>query len=165
MNKLTKIVILIMLVIIAIYIFTGIYNINNPDINIDGDNANSGDIIEIGEGLTAEDYLANLEFELASGENEVVLTLLGSGERSSTKYIFENDALSQIIVEEEVFSGDELEVMYEELKNDATLSQAYSSIEISGDKIIMILKQEYVDLFAGKTKEDLYREIEKSMEN
>lgn len=155
MNKIEKIIVIIMFSIIIAYIAITLYKQNISINNVDN---TSGD-----EEQYFEDYMSNVKYSLESGENTISIIAAGSGEKSTTNYIFENDKLIGINVIEEVYSGDGLRGTYENFLKNEDLTQIYSSINIEGDKIILKLKDEYVDSFGEKSMSEIYDEINNSM--
>ncbi len=158
MNKATKIVFIIMVIIILGYILFGVVrkNINedNPNENLSGEMINSGD--------SGDEEKISYTLELTSGENDITITAKTSGETTTTKYIFDNDLLSRIEVTEEVTSGEIAENMLESIKQDENVSEVYENIELKDNVITMNAKQEYVDRFSGFTKEQIYDMQEKA---
>lgn len=153
MNKATKIVLIIMLIIILGYIAFGLIrnNINNND----NPNENlSGDIIDSGD--SGDEEKVSYILELTSGENDITITAKTSGEITTTKYIFDNNVLNRIEVIEEITSGEIAEGMLESIKQDESITEVYENIEQAENKITMNAKQEYIDRFSGFTKEQIY---------
>lgn len=149
MSKGVKIVLIIMVAIILIYVIvsgisTLINHNNNASGDLSGDNLNSS-----GENL-------EIKFEVTSGDNEVNVIAKSSGDITTTKYIFEDDKLKEIKVIEELDTNEAAQYVYDSMKSDENISQSYSDININEKTITIYLKQEYVDAFAGITKEELY---------
>lgn len=162
MSKGTKVVLIIMLAVIAIYVAVGF--LGNLNKNGNGEPNQSGDQVEIVDsGDVTEDEL--IRYEVMSGENEVILRAITSGDIGTTRYIFENEKLAKIIVTEEVLSGDFIEDIYNSMKNDENFVQIYSTINLEGNVITMELKEEYVNALSGRSKVELYEELIESMEN
>lgn len=162
MNKGTKVVLIIMLAIIAIYVAVGLCGDYNSTIS--GEQNQSGDQVEVNDsGDVIEDEL--IQYEITSGENEVILRAITSGDISTTRYIFENEKLVRITVTEEVVSGDFIEDIYNSMKNDENFVQIYSTINLNDDIITLELKEEYVNALSSRTKIELYEELIESMEN
>lgn len=162
MTKGTKIVLIIMLAVIAIYVAIGMFG--DFDTNVTDELKSSGDsneIIDSGEG-SIED---SIYYEVTSGENEIILRAITSGDIGTTRYIFEDEKLVEILVTEEVLSGDFAQDIYNSMKNDETFVQIYSTINLEGNVITMELKEEYVNALSGRSKVELYEELIESMEN
>ncbi len=161
MNKEAKVVLTIMITIIVIYVAVGLFkNSNNI---IDGEQNPSGDIEITNSGDFDNEDL--IHYEVTSGENEVILRAITSGDISTTRYIFENEKLVRITVTEEVVSGDFIEDIYNSMKNDENFVQIYSTINLNDDIITLELKEEYVNALSSRTKIELYEELIESMEN
>ncbi|MBQ8300128.1 MAG: hypothetical protein IJX99_09840 [Clostridia bacterium] len=161
MNRGTKVVLIIMLAIIAIYVAAGLCGDYNSTIS--GEQNQSGDQVEVNDsGDVIEDEL--IQYEITSGENEVILRAITSGDIGTTKYIFENEKLVKILVTEEVLSGDFIQDIYNSMKTDENFVQIYSTINLEGNIITMELKEEYVNAISGRSKVELYEELMESME-
>ena len=104
-----------------------------------------------------------LPITLLHGDNSIHLIAEGSGERVITEYVFSGDSLSQIIVVEEIDSEELVEAVYEGLKENEEINDTYQSIQLVGNQIIMPLKEEYLALFANRSKEDLFEEMRASL--
>lgn len=151
-----------MLAVIAIYVAIGMFG--DFDTNVTDELKSSGDsneIIDSGEG-SIED---SIYYEVTSGENEIILRAITSGDIGTTRYIFEDEKLVEILVTEEVLSGDFAQDIYNSMKNDETFVQIYSTINLEGNVITMELKEEYVNALSGRSKVELYEELIESMEN
>ena len=151
-----------MLAVIAIYVAIGMFGVF--DTNVTDELKSSGDsneIIDSGEG-SIED---SIYYEVTSGENEIILRAITSGDIGTTRYIFEDEKLVEILVTEEVLSGDFAQDIYNSMKNDETFVQIYSTINLEGNVITMELKEEYVNALSGRSKVELYEELIESMEN
>ena len=70
---------------------------------------------------------------------------------------------AEIYVIQEVFSGDFVEDMYEEMKLDKDISLIYNDIRLDGNVITMKLKQDYVNIYNGLTYDELYEDLNKSL--
>lgn len=167
MNKTPKnivsiICIIIILAIICILTIT-INKVNNNKLNnnISGDTLNSGERNTEEQSGELEDNV-HYELELTSGENEIVIIAKTSGEITTTKYIFENDTLKNIVVSEEIMSGDIPQNRLASIINDSNVNEIYENFELNGNTITMNAKQEYVDVFSGFTKEQLYEKQEQA---
>lgn len=151
-----------MLAVIAIYVAIGMFG--DFDTNVTDELKSSGDsneIIDSGEG-SIED---SIYYEVTSGENEIILRAITSGDIGTTRYIFEDEKLVEILVTEEVLSGDFAQDIFNSMKNDETFVQMYSTINLEGNVITMELKEEYVNALSGRSKVELYEELIESMEN
>ena len=104
-----------------------------------------------------------LPITLLHGDNSIRLIAEGSGERVITEYVFSGDNLSQIIVVEEIDAEELVEAVYEGLKENEEIRGTYQSIQRVGNQIIMPLKDEYLALFADRSKEDLFEEMRASL--
>lgn len=160
MNKATKIIVIIMLVTILLYTIVGI----SKKVENERNNILSGDVINSGDTNMQEDEV-KIYYEVSSGENEVILTGTSEGTISTTKYIFENEKLTEIVLTENIISGDDelVENIYNYMKTDKNMSEVYSSIERNGNLITAILKKEYVDAYGTSTKMDIYDELINSL--
>lgn len=87
----------------------------------------------------------------------------GSGEVSTTRYIFSGDELTQIKVIEQIDDKEALLEIYDNFKSDETLGQVCDSIEIYENSIVMDLKDAYVNSFEGRNKVDIYQELEEKI--
>ena len=157
MNKSAKIVVGIMIALIAIYIIVAIYKGNLPTEN--SDTVLSGDV----SGDLDNSISSNIIYSLESGDNIISLTAASSGEKSITNYIFQDDRLSEIIVVEEIYSGDMVNGVFESIKNNSNINQIYSSIELQENSIVMKLKDEFVASFGEKNMADIFDEMNQSM--
>lgn len=157
MSRGAKILLGIMLAIIIWYIVSNITGLNNSNENIE----NSGDSLVENSGDEAD---FDLEYEITSGDNDITITVPYSGDISITKYIFEDEKLSKILLEERIVSGDFAEEIYNHYKEDSEISIIYKNIELSGDSIFMELRDEYVQSYGEKSKAEIYEDIsEKTM--
>ena len=155
MSEKTKIVVAIMLGIILIYI---VWMIALPP------TSNS----DIGSGDANLEVEANHEEELMykiTKVSDTQLDLVTENEytRTTTRYFFENDKVSDVIVTEEILSGDLVQVVYKGIQADENLSQIYDEISVEGNIITMILKSDYVNIYEGLTYQELYDELNKSL--
>ena len=156
MNKGSKIAVYIMLFSILAYVV--VMSIK-PGKTINEENNNSGDIVSGEISSAAEDEYAvekisDSEIDLiASNENMEIIT----------KYVFENDMVAEIYVVQEIFSGDFVEDMYEAMQKDEEIGLVYDDIVLEGNVITMKLKQDYVNIYEGVTYEELYDDLNKSL--
>lgn len=161
MSKGEKVTVILMLTVIAIYIVIGVYNTKidelNNDIDMSGDYLNSGDDSENDD---------KMYYKLSSGDNEIILEGFSEGIITVTTYKFENDKLVNIILTEEVTSGDNqiIENMYEYMKTDEDMAMVYSKIEKNGNVITAVLREEYVDSYGDSNKEEVYNKLKTALE-
>lgn len=154
MSEKTKVIVAIMLSIIIIYI---VWMIAFPVEKVEDDQNK----IESGEIISGEEELkysinrvSDTQLNLVTA-NEYTLT--------TTQYFFENDIVSSVIITEEIVSGDFAEEVYEGIKADEQLSQIYNDIKVEGNVVTMTLKEDYVNIYAGLTYEELYEELNNSL--
>ena len=159
MNKATKIIVVLMLLSIVIYIVTGV----NTKIKNKQNNDQSGDALISGDNL--EENELDIHYEVSSGENEVVLKGTSEGSVSITTYQFEDGILTDIILEEIITSGDAelIENIFNYMRNDTEMSMVYSTIDMEGNTITAVLRDEYVDAYGEATKVEVYEELMKSL--
>ena len=71
-----------------------------------------------------------------------------------------------IILEEQITSGDNglIENVFNYMKNDTEMSMVYSTIEMQGNTITAVLKEEYVDAYGDASKVDVYEQLVKLLE-
>lgn len=162
MSKGIKVIVIIMLAVIAIYVAVGVDNVKRNQANIEMNS--SGDLNQI---IDSGENIDELKFhyEVSSGDNELIIRAITSGDIGTTRYIYENDKLVQIVVTEEIISGDFVEEVYNSMKNDPVFVQTYDTITLEGNIITMVLKEEYVNALVGKPKTKLYEELLEAMEN
>ena len=163
MNKPTKIVVILMITTIIIYTVVGIYRTNENGLN----NNQSGDVLNSGDDtVVSGDDENRINYEITSGDDEVVLKGVSEGFISVTTYKFENNKLISITLSEEITSGDEklVDNIYNHMKTDENMSMVYSSIEKDGMVITAVLKEEYVDSYGEAGKKEIYDELMKSLE-
>ena len=153
MNKATKIVVILMITTIVLYTVVGINRKNE----IEQNNVESGDTLTSGEN---ENEL-EIKYEVTSGDNEIILKGISEGSISTTSCVFENEKLSSIILKEEITSGDNelIEKIFNYMQNDTEISMVYSTLEMEGNTITAILKNEYVEAYGEATKEEVYQEL------
>lgn len=160
MNKATKVVVILMITVIALYTIVGV----SKKIENERSNISSGDILNSGDSFSDENQ-TKISYEVTSGENDVVLKATSEGSISMTKYVFENEKLVNIYLTEEIISGDEelIENVYNYMKNDEEMSTVYSTIELNGNIITAALKDEYVDAYGDATKVDIHDSLLNSL--
>ncbi len=156
MNKSTKIIVCIMLLSILSYIV--IMSLKPTEI-LNEEKNESGDF-ESGEIVSGDEMQYTIE---KLSETEIGLIASSDNTEIITKYVFENDAVAEVYVIQEVFSGDFVEDMYEAMKTDEDISKIYEDIILEENVITMKLKQDYVNIYSGVTYEKLYEELEKSL--
>lgn len=144
-----------MVALIAIYVIITVYQ-NHEEIENPENTQQEG---------VSGDSFSDIVYTLESGDNTVSLVATSSGERSTTDYKFENDKLSEIVITEEIFSGDLVNEIYEGIVSNANLNQTYSSIEVQENSIIMKLKDEYVATFGERSMAEIFDEINGSLRN
>ena len=159
MNKATKIIVVLMLLSIVIYIVTGV----NTKLKNEQNNDQSGDALISGDNLEGNEL--DIHYEVSSGENEVVLKGTSEGSVSITTYQFEDGILTDIILEEIITSGDAelIENIFNYMRNDTEMSMVYSTIDMEGNTITAVLRDEYVDAYGEATKVEVYEELMKSL--
>lgn len=164
MNKATKIIVILMITTIVLYTIVGIYKTKQNELSKENDNA-SGESLNSGDD-TLDEERNKISYEITSGDNEVVLKGLSEGTISITTYKFVGNKLMEIILSEEIISGDEelVEKIYNHMKEDENMSRAYSSIERNGMIITANLKSDYIDSYGEAGKEEIYNELIKSFE-
>ena len=154
MNQKTKIAVAIMLGIILIYV---VWMIAFPPVatNHDTNNIASGEVSNGEEEIIYKiTKVSDTQLDLIT-ENEYT--------RTTTRYFFENDKVSNVIVTEEILSGDLVQEVFEGIKADKDLSQIYNEISVEGNVITMTLKSDYVNIYEGLTYQELYDELNKSL--
>ena len=156
MSKWAKIMVYIMLLLIVVYIF--IMSFNSDEI-INEENNYSGDIVS-GEISSGDEISYAIE---KINDNEINLIASDLNTEIITKYIFGNDAVVEIYVIQEVFSGDFVEDMYKAMQEDEEIGLVYEEIDLNGNIITMKLKQDYVNIYSGVTYEELYEDLNKSL--
>ena len=160
MNKATKIIVILMVMIIVLYTVVGV----SKKIENERNNISSGDILNSGDSLLNENEI-KISYEVTSGENDVVLKGTSEGSISTTTYTFENEKLVSIYMTEEITSGDSelIENIYNYMKNDEEMSMVYTTVELDGNIITAVLKEEYVDAHGDATKVDIYDSLINSL--
>ena len=154
MSDKVKIVVAIMLSIIVIYIA---WMIAFPPEKVEEnpDNMESGDV------STQEEELMYSITKVSDTQLDLITT--NEYTKTTTKYFFEKGKVSNVIVTEEILSGDFVQEVYEGIKADEDLSQIYEEISVEGNIITMTLKPDYVNVYEGLTYEELYDELNKSL--
>lgn len=160
MNKVTKIVVILMITTIIIYTVIGVQRTHE----IEQNSAQSGDVLN--DNNISGDNQFDILYEITSGDNEVALRGISEGSISTTRYKFENEKLVNIILEEQITSGDNglIENVFNYMKNDTEMSMVYSTIEMQGNTITAVLKEEYVDAYGDASKVDVYEQLVKLLE-
>ena len=160
MNKVTKIVVILMITTIIIYTVIGVQRTHE----IEQNSAQSGDVLN--DNNISGDNQFDILYEITSGDNEVALRGISEGSISTTRYKFENEKLVNIILEEQITSGDNglIENVFNYMKNDTEMSMVYSTIEMQGNTITAVLKDEYVDAYGDASKVDVYEQLVKLLE-
>ena len=158
MNTPTKIVVILMILAISIYIVWGF----NTKSKIEQGDTQSGDLLTSGDSLNEMDIF----YEVSSGDNKIVLKGISEGSTSITTYEFQDGKLSEIILEEIITSGDAelIENIFNYMRNDTEVSMVYSTIEMEGNTITAILREEYVDAYGEATQEEIYTELINTLE-
>ena len=153
-----------MITVIILYTVIGVFRTrerefveNNPS---SGDLAISGDVEQI-----SGDSEFEISYQIFSGENEVVLKGISEGSVSTTTYEFENEKLVNIVLQEEILSGDNelVESIYNYMKNNTEMSSVYSSIDRNGNVIIAVLREEYIESYGDAGKKEIYDELMSSL--
>lgn len=154
MSEKTKVVVAIMISIIVVYI-AWMIAFPGEKVEENQNDTQSGEVVSGEEELNYTiDKISDTQLNLVT-ENEYT--------RTTTQYFFENDVVSNVIVTEEVISGDFAQEVYEGIKADAQLSQIYDDISVEGNVVTMILKEDYVNVYAGLSYEELYEELSNSL--
>lgn len=154
MSEKTKVVVAIMISIIVVYI-AWMIAFPGEKVEKNQNDTQSGEVVSREEELNYTiDKISDTQLNLVT-ENEYT--------RTTTQYFFENDVVSNVIVTEEVISGDFAQEVYEGIKADAQLSQIYDDISVEGNVVTMILKEDYVNVYAGLSYEELYEELSNSL--
>lgn len=165
MNKLTKIIVILMITTIIIYTLIGICRTRENELYKDniqsGDILNSGDVVDI-----SGDEADRIAYEITSGDDEVVLKGVSEGMISTTTYKFNGEKLMSITLSEEITSGDDklVEKIYNHMKTDEDMLMVYSSIEKNGNIITAVLKDDYVAVYGDAGKKEIYEELMLSLE-
>lgn len=165
MNKLTKIIVILMITTIIIYTIIGIYRTRENELN--KDNIQSGDILNSGDDVDISgDEEDRIAYEITSGDDEVVLKGVSEGMISTTTYKFNGEKLMSITLSEEITSGDDelVEKIYNHMKTDEDMLMVYSSIEKNGNIITAVLKDDYVAVYGDAGKKEIYEELMHSLE-
>ncbi len=154
MSEKAKVAVAIMLSIIIIYIAWMIAFPAEP-VNEESNNIESGEVSNQDE---------ELEYTITKvSDTQIDLITANEYTKTTTKYFFENEKVSNVIVTEEILSGDLAEDVYEGIKADEDLSQIYEEINLEGNVITMTLKSDYVNIYEGLTYQELYDELTKSL--
>lgn len=154
MSEKTKVVVAIMLSIIIIYIA---WMIAFPVENVTEEPNN----IESGEVSNQEEDLMYTINKVSDTQLDLITT--NEYTKTTTKYFFKDGKVSNVIVTEEILSGDFAEEVFAGIKADENLSQIYDEISLEGNVITMTLKQDYVNVYEGLTYQELYDELTKSL--
>lgn len=154
MSEKTKVVLAIMISIIVVYIA---WMIAFPGEKIE-ENQND---TQSGEVVSGEEEL-NYTIDKIS-DTQLNLVTANEYTRTTTQYFFENNVVSNVIVTEEIISGDFAQEVYEGIKADEQLSQIYDDIKVEGNVVTMTLKADYVNVYAGLTYDELYEELSNSL--
>ena len=154
MSEKTKIAVVIMLGIIAVYIC---WMIAFPVETVDETQNN----VQSGEVSTENEDLMYTITRVS--DSQLNLSTVNEYTRTTTQYFFENDVVSNIIVTEEVLSGDLADKIYEGIQANEELSQIYDDIKVEGNIITMTLKEDYVNVYAGLKYEELYEQLTNSL--
>ena len=155
MSEKTKIVVTLMFSIIIIYIawmiaFPGDVAEEKPS------EINSGE--EVNKNNEENEYtisrVSDTQLDLIT-ENEYTKT--------TTRYLFENDKVTSVIIVEEILSGDLADEVFNGIKANEEMSQIYSDIKLEENVVTMILKEDYVNVYEGLNYEQLYQELTNSL--
>lgn len=153
MSEKAKVAVAIMLSVIIIYI-AWMIAFPAETVNEEPNNVESGEVSNQEELMYTITKVSDTQLDLIT-TNEYTKT--------STKYFFENGKVSNVIVTEEILSGDFAEEVFSGIKADEDLSQIYDEISLEGNVITMTLKQDYVNVYEGLTYQELYDELTKSL--
>ncbi len=154
MNEKTKVIVAIMFSIIVIYIA---WMIAFPGEKVE----QQTNEVESGELVTDDEELSYSITKVS--DTQLNLVTANEYTRTTTQYFFENSAVSDVIITEEIMSGDFAEEVYEGIKADEQLSKIYDDIKFEGNVVTMTLKQDYVNVYEGLTYEELYEELSNSL--
>lgn len=145
MNKGTKIILILMIVMIFVYVVSGVYSkyfsTNNSKTN-----------------NNTQDEKEKYTYQLTSGDNDIILVARSNDETTTFKYLFdESGDVYRIEIVEECASDDDAKKYYDGIKKTSDISNIYSNIELENNTVTMILKQDYVDYHKQFSREEIYK--------
>ena len=145
MNKGTKIILILMIVMIFVYVVSGVYSkyfsTNNSKTN-----------------NNIQDEKEKYTYQLTSGDNDIILVARSNDETTTFKYLFdESGDVYRIEIVEECASDDDAKKYYDGIKKTSDISNIYSNIELENNTVTMILKQDYVDYHKQFSREEIYK--------
>lgn len=144
MNKGTKITLVVMLVIIFVYVMSGVYS---KYFSTNDNKTNN-----------TQDEKEKYTYQLTSGDNDIILVARSNDETTTFKYLFdESGDVYRIEIVEECASDDDAKKYYDGIKKTSDISNIYSNIELENNTVTMILKQDYVDYHKQFSKEEIYK--------
>lgn len=145
MNKGTKIILILMIVMIFVYVVSGVYS-KYFSTNDSKTNNNT------------QDEKEKYTYQLTSGDNDIILVAHSKDETTTFKYLFdESGDVYRIEIVEECASDDDAKKYYDGIKETSDISNIYSNIELENNTVTMILKQDYVDYHKQFSKEEIYK--------
>lgn len=145
MNKGTKIILILMIVMIFVYVVSGVYS-KYFSTNDSKTNNNT------------QDEKENYTYQLTSGDNDIILVARSNDETTTFKYLFdESGDVYRIEIVEECASDDDAKKYYDGIKKTSDISNIYSNIELENNTVTMILKQDYVDYHKQFSREEIYK--------
>lgn len=145
MNKGTKIILILMIVMIFVYVVSGVYS-KYFSTNDSKTNNNT------------QDEKEKYTYQLTSGDNDIILVARSNDETTTFKYLFdESGDVYRIEIVEECASDDDAKKYYDGIKKTSDISSIYSNIELENNTVTMILKQDYVDYHKQFSREEIYK--------
>lgn len=145
MNKGTKIILILMIVMIFVYVVSGVYS-KYFSTNDSKTNNNT------------QDEKEKYTYQLTSGDNDIILVARSNDETTTFKYLFdESGDVYRIEIVEECASDDDAKKYYDGIKKTSDISNIYSNIELENSTVTMILKQDYVDYHKQFSREEIYK--------
>ena len=144
MNKGTKIILILMIVMIFAYVVSGVYS---KYFSTNDNKTNN-----------VQDEKEKYTYQLTSGDNDIILVAHSKDETTTFKYLFdESGDVYRIEIVEECASDDDAKKYYDGIKETSDISNIYSNIELENNTVTMILKQDYVDYHKQFSKEEIYK--------
>lgn len=144
MNKCTKIILILMIVMIFAYVVSGVYS---KYFSTNDNKTNN-----------VQDEKEKYTYQLTSGDNDIVLVARSNDETTTFKYLFdESGDVYRIEIVEECASDDDAKKYYDGIKETSDISNIYSNIELENNTVTMILKQDYVDYHKQFSREEIYK--------
>lgn len=144
MNKGTKIILILMIVMIFAYVVSGVYS---KYFSTNDNKTNN-----------VQDEKEKYTYQLTSGDNDIILVARSNDETTTFKYLFdESGDVYRIEIVEECASDDDAKKYYDGIKKTSDISNIYSNIELENNTVTMILKQDYVDYHKQFSREEIYK--------